>query len=137
MVLGARSPRFLTWLTGVFAAAALTLAVIGIYGLLIYWVGRRTREIGVRVALGASRAQLLALVVGQGAALAAAGVVAGIVGAAWLGRFVESQLYAVAPTDLTAYGMTAAVMLGTALTASLVPALRAMRVDPITALRGD
>ena len=87
--------RFLTWLTGVFAGTALTLAIIGIYGLLAYWVGQRTREIGVRAALGAGRGQLMGLVVGQGLMLAVIGVVAGGLAAAVLGRFVETQLYSV------------------------------------------
>jgi putative ABC transport system permease protein len=129
--------RFLTWLTGVFAATALTLAVIGIYGLLAYWVGQRTREIGVRAALGAGRGQLMSLVVGQGLMLALVGVVAGGAAAAGLGRFVETQLYSVQPLDVASFAITAGVMIVTALVASLVPALRALRVDPITALRGE
>ena len=129
--------RFLTWLTGVFAATALTLAVIGIYGLLAYWVGQRTREIGVRAALGAGRGQLMGLVVGQGLMLALAGVLAGGIAAAGLGRFVETQLYSVQPLDVIAFATTAGIMIVTALVASLVPALRALRVDPITALRGE
>jgi len=129
--------RFLTWLTGVFAVTALTLAVIGIYGLLAYWVGQRTREIGVRAALGAGRGQLVRLVVGQGLMLALAGVVAGGAAAAGLGRFVETQLYSVEPLDVVSFAMTAGIMIVTALVASLAPALRALRVDPITALRGE
>jgi len=129
--------RFLTWLTGVFAATALTLAVIGIYGLLAYWVGQRTREIGVRAALGAGRGQLMGLVVGQGFVLALVGVVAGGAAAAALGRFVETQLYSVQPLDVVSFAITAGIMISTALVASLVPALRALRVDPITALRGE
>ena len=129
--------RFLTWLTGVFAATALTLAIIAIYGLLAYSVGQRTREIGVRAALGAGRGQLLGLVVGQGLMLAVIGVVAGGVAAAGLGRFVETQLYAVRPLDVVSYAVTAGVMIGTAFIASLIPAFRALRVDPITALRGE
>ncbi len=129
--------RFLTWLTGVFAATALTLAVIGIYGLLAYWVGQRTREIGVRAALGAGRGQLMGLVVGQGLVLALVGVVAGGAAAAGLGRFVETQLYSVQPLDVVSFAITAGIMIVTALVASLVPALRALRVDPITALRGE
>ncbi len=129
--------RFLTWLTGVFAVTALTLAIIGIYGLLAYWVGQRTREIGVRAALGAGRGQLLGLVVGQGVMLAVIGVVAGGLAAAGLGRFVETQLYAVRALDVVSYGLTAGVMIGTAFVASLFPAFRALRVDPISAIRGE
>ena len=129
--------RFLTWLTGVFAAIALTLAIIGIYGLLAYWVGQRTREIGVRAALGANRSQLMGLVVGQGLLLAAIGVVAGGVAAAGLGRFVETQLYAVQPLDVVSFAATAGVMIATAFIASVVPALRTQRIDPINALRGE
>ena len=129
--------RFLTWLTGVFAATALTLALIGIYGLLAYWVGQRTREIGVRAALGANRTRLIGLVVGQGVTLALVGVAAGGIAAAVLGRFVETQLYAVKPLDIVSYGATAGVMILTAFIASMVPALRALRIDPINALRGE
>jgi predicted permease len=129
--------RFLTWLTGVFAATALVLAIIGIYGLLAYWVGQRTREIGLRAALGAGRGQLIGLVVGQGVTLAVIGVVAGGLAAAGLGRFVETQLYAVRPLDIVSFAATAGVMIGTAFIASLLPAFRALRVDPISALRGE
>jgi predicted permease len=129
--------RFLTWLTGVFAATALTLAIIGIYGLLAYWVGQRTREIGVRAALGANRGQLMGLVVGQGLMLAAIGVAAGGLAAAVLGRFVETQLYAVQPLDIVSFAATAGVMIATAFIASVVPALRTLRIDPINALRGE
>lgn len=129
--------RFLTWLTGVFAATALTLAIIGIYGLLAYWVGQRRREIGVRAALGAGRGQLMGLVVGQGLVLALVGVVAGGLAAAALGRFVETQLYSVQPLDVVSFATTSGIMILTALIASLVPALRALRVDPISALRGE
>src|SRR4029453_16794890 len=108
--------RFLTWLTGVFAAIALTLAIIGIYGLLAYWVGQRTREIGVRAALGANRSQLMGLVVGQGLMLAAIGVAAGGVAAAVLGRFVETQLYSVKALDVMSFAVTAGVMIATAFT---------------------
>ena len=129
--------RFLTWLTGVFAVTALTLAIIGIYGLLAYWVGQRTREIGVRAALGANRSQLMGLVVGQGLMLAVIGVVAGGLAAAVLGRFVETQLYSVQPLDIMSFAATAGVMIATAFIASVIPALRALRIDPINALRGE
>ena len=129
--------RFLTWLTSVFAGTALTLAIIGIYGLLAYWVGQRTREIGVRAALGAGRRQLMGLVVGQGVMLALVGVVAGGAAAVALGRFVENQLYSVQPLDIVSFAATGGIMILTAFIASLVPALRALRVDPISALRGE
>jgi predicted permease len=129
--------RFLTWLTSVFAATALVLAIIGIYGLLAYWVGQRTREIGVRAALGANRGQLIGLVVGQGVMLALIGVATGGVAAAVLGRFVETQLYSVKALDIMSFGLTAGVMILTAFIASVIPALRALRVDPISALRGE
>jgi putative ABC transport system permease protein len=129
--------RFLTWLTSVFAVTALTLAIIGIYGLLAYWVGQRTREIGVRAALGANRSQLMALVVGQGVMLALVGVAAGGAAAAALGRFVQTQLYAVNALDVVSFAATAGLMITTAFVASVVPALRALRIDPINALRGE
>jgi predicted permease len=129
--------RFLTWLTAVFAITALVLAIIGIYGLLAYWVGQRTREIGVRAALGANRSQLIGLVVGQGLMLALVGVVAGGIAAAVLGRFVATQLYSVRALDVMSFALTAGVMIATAFLASVIPALRALRIDPINALRGE
>jgi predicted permease len=127
--------RFLSWLTGAFAAIALTLAIIGIYGMLSYWVRRRTAEIGIRAALGANRGRLLGLVVGQALAMAAIGVGIGAVLAAGLTRFIEAQLYAVQPMDWLSFAGTAAVMLVAAGVASLAPALKALRLDPVVALR--
>jgi predicted permease len=127
--------RFLSWLTGAFAVIALTLAVIGIYGMLSYWVRRRTAEIGIRAALGANRQRLLALVVGQALIMAAIGVSLGAVLAAGLTRFVEAQLFAVQAMDWISFVGTAGLMLAAATIASLAPALRALRLDPIAALR--
>ena len=129
--------RFLSWLTGAFGAIALTLAVIGIYGMLSYWVRRRTAEIGIRAALGADRTRLLSLIVGQALTMAAVGVTAGAVLAAILTRFIETQLYAVQPMDWVSFAMTAAVMMTAAVLASLAPALRALKLNPIVALRAS
>ena len=129
--------RFLSWLTGVFAAIALTLAIIGIYGMLSYWVRRRTAEIGLRAALGANRVSLLGLVVGQAMVMATIGVAVGAVLAAGLTRFIVAQLYAVQPMDWMSFAGTAAVMLISAVVASVAPALRALRLDPIVALRSS
>ena len=103
--------------------------------MLSYWVRRRTAEIGIRAALGANRASLLGLVVGQALAMAAIGVGVGAALAAGLTRFIETQLYAVQPMDWMSFGGTAAVMLTAAVVASLAPALKALRLDPIVALR--
>jgi predicted permease len=129
--------KFLSWVTGAFAVVALTLAVIGIYGTLAYWVRRRTAEIGIRTALGADRSRVLGLVVGQAMTLTAIGLVVGALLAAGLGRFVETQLYAVQPIDWMSFAATAAVTVLAALIASVAPAMRALRVDPMLALRAD
>ncbi len=97
--------RFLSWLTGAFAAIALTLAVIGIYGMLSYWVRRRTAEIGIRAALGADRTRLLSLVVGQALVMAVIGVGLGAALAAVLTRFIETQLYSVQPMDWVSFAV--------------------------------
>jgi putative ABC transport system permease protein len=131
------SAKFLSWVTGAFAVVALTLALIGIYGTLAYWVRRRTAEIGIRTALGADRSRVLRLVVGQAMTLTAIGVVTGAILAAALGRFVQTQLYGVQPIDWVSFTGTAAVMVLAALIASLAPAMRALRIDPMLALRAD
>jgi predicted permease len=131
------SARFLSWLISVFAAVALTLSIIGIYGLLAYWVRRRTPEIGIRAALGAGRGQLLRLVVGQALGLTAIGVGIGSVLAVGAGRWIETLLFGVQRFDGVSFATTAAIMLAAAFCASLAPALRALRIDPLTALRAD
>jgi predicted permease len=127
--------RFLSWLTGSFATVALVLALIGLYGMLSYWVRRRTAEIGIRTALGANRPRLLALVAGQALAMAAIGVALGAVLAAFLTRYIESSLFAVQAMDWVSFIGTAAVMMAAAVVASVAPALKALRLDPVVALR--
>ncbi|HTS29230.1 MAG TPA: ABC transporter permease [Bryobacteraceae bacterium] len=129
--------RFQLLLLGVFAAAALLLAAIGIHGVMAWSVGQRKREIGVRMALGASKREIVILVVRQGMKLAAAGIGPGVLAAAGLTRLMASLLYDVKPNDAASY---AAAILGMALTALLAccaPALRAARVDPAVTLRGE
>ncbi len=129
--------RLSTILLGVFAGLALLLASLGIYGVMSYAVAQRTREIGVRVALGASRDNVLGLVLRQGAALAVTGAVIGFAGALALTRLIAAQLYGVKPTDPMTFALVTLLLLAVALAATMVPAMRAMRVDPIVALREE
>jgi putative ABC transport system permease protein len=127
--------RFLLALVGVFAAAALSLAAIGIYGVVAFSVTRRTQEIGIRIALGADRAQVLRMVVGEGARLAVLGVVIGIAGSSMITRLLSSLLFGISATDPFTFAAVAALLSLVALLASYIPARRAMRLDPNTALR--
>jgi predicted lysophospholipase L1 biosynthesis ABC-type transport system permease subunit len=127
--------RFLTWLTSVFAVTALTLAIIGIYGLLAYWVGQRTREIGVRAALGAQVGDIVALVLRQSLAIAGTGVAAGLVASFWLTGTLRKFLYGVEPRDALSFTVVAATLIAVAAIATIVPARRAARVDPVNVLR--
>jgi ABC-type antimicrobial peptide transport system permease subunit len=129
--------RFQLLLLGVFAVAALLLAAIGIHGVMAWSVGQRTREIGVRVALGASRYEIVMLVVRQGMRLALVGIGAGMLAAAMLTRLMASLLYDVKPNDAATFCVVAFGMAATALAACCAPALRAARVDPAVALRGE
>ena len=130
------SNRFTVRLLGLFAIIALTLAVVGLYGLLSYTVSRRTQEIGVRMAHGAGRRDIFSLMLGQGVKLACVGVAVGLAGALWMTRLMESLLYDVAPRDPLSFAVSGGVLIAVALVASAVPARRATRVDPIVALRG-
>jgi putative ABC transport system permease protein len=129
--------RFGMALFGGFAAVALLLAALGIYGVMSFLVEQRTHEIGLRMALGAQRAQVLRLVVSEGMVLAGAGLALGLVGAWLVGRAMTSLLYGVAALDYGVFAAISAVLLAAALVACSVPARRAAWVDPLTALRQD
>jgi putative ABC transport system permease protein len=129
--------RFDMWLIGAFAVLALTLAALGIYGVMAYSVSQRTREIGIRVALGAQRWNVLRLIMKQGAKLAVAGVVVGVVGAIALTRVMASLLFGVSPTDLLTFSVVPFIVLALILIGCFIPAHRATRLDPVVALREE
>ena len=133
---GALAPRRLSMiLLGVFAGLAVVLACVGIYGVVSYLVGERTHEIGLRVALGAQRSDVMRLVLGEGAKMALAGVVAGLAAAFGLTRLMANQLFGVTPHDPLTYDAVAVLLMLVALFACYVPARRAVRLDPVAALR--
>jgi predicted permease len=129
--------RFNTRLLTVLGIVGLGLAAIGIYGVIGYFVARQTRELGIRIALGASSGEIRRLVLGQALTPAVLGVAVGVAGGLGLTRVLESQLKGVAPTDPLTFGAVAATLLGVALLATLGPARRATRVDPTTAMREE
>jgi putative ABC transport system permease protein len=129
--------RFDLLLLGAFAASAVLLALIGIYGVMSYAVARRTPEIGVRMALGARRAEIVGMVVRRAMAVAGSGVVAGILAALGLTRLMASLLFDVKPNDVETFAVVSAALTLTALFASWLPALKASRIEPVTALRHE
>jgi predicted permease len=131
------SRRFTMILLGVFAALALVLASIGIYGVISYVAGQRTHEIGIRLALGAQRRDVMRLVLGQAARMTLIGVVLGLAGAAALTRLMKTVLFGVSATDPVTFASVAVVLTLVALAACYLPARRAMRVDPMVALRHE
>jgi ABC-type antimicrobial peptide transport system permease subunit len=131
----AAQPRFQTFLLTCFAAIGLILAAMGLYGLLSYMVVQRTLEIGLRMALGAQRSQVLAMIVRRGLMLALLGVSSGVVVSVVLTRLLSDMLFHVAPTDPLTFLTTAALLLAVGVAASSAPAYRAARLDPMKTLR--
>jgi len=129
--------RFALELLGVFAAAALLLAAVGIYGVMSYSFSQRTHEVGIRIALGAQRLDILRMALGEGMRIVVIGLAEGLVGAAMMTRFFQSMLFGVASTDPTTFVLVSAILAGDALFACYIPAKRATRVDPLAALREE
>jgi putative ABC transport system permease protein len=129
--------RFSTRLLAAFSVIAVVLAVIGLYGVLAFAVSQRSIEIGIRLALGAEKAAVFGMVVRRGLGVVGAGIGLGLVGAMLTSRFLQAQLYQVEPTDPLVYGFVAALLAVVGLAASVIPARRATRVDPVVALRGQ
>lgn len=134
---GANAQRFVLRLLGVFALFAVLLAAVGLHGVIAYAVNQRTREIGVRVALGAQASDVTRLVLSQGIRLAVGGVVVGVFGSVLATRFLRNFLYSVGPGDPVTLAIVGALLLGVALLATYAPARRAARLDPIEALRNE
>ena len=128
-------PHYPKWLLGLFGGLALALAAVGIYGVISYAVRRRSHELGIRLALGAARRDVLRLVVGGGMRLAGLGLALGLLAAVPLTRLMRSLLFEVSPTDPAAFGAVTLLLAGVALVASYLPARRATRIDPTHALR--
>ena len=130
-------PRMTMLLLGIFSATALALAVVGLYGVIGYSVAQRMQEMGIRVALGATRGDILRMVVGQGLALAAIGIAIGVAASLVLTRTMSSLLYQITPGDPVTFIGGTVVFAVVAALASYVPARRATRLDPVRALRGE
>ena len=127
--------RYSMLLVGAFAGLALVLSVVGIYGVISYGVVQRTKELGVRVALGAQRRDIVRMILRDGTLLAAAGILLGSLAALWVTRFLRSLLFGIETNDAATYVVAALLLGGVALIASYIPARRATRVDPLVALR--
>jgi putative ABC transport system permease protein len=134
---GVGSTKSMVWLTGLFAVVALVVAAIGIYGVLSYTMARRTQEVGIRIALGASATSVTRMVIGEGARLVAIAVAIGLVAAVGAARLLRSQLFGVQPNDLLTFAVVTVVLSAVAILACYVPARRASRVDPMVALRSE
>jgi len=132
-----RRPRFYAWAMGAFAVAAVALSALAVHGLLAFAVARQRREIGIRLAMGATPRRIGATVLGRAALLGGVGVGLGVVLARGLGRFMESLLVEVTATDAGVFVATAAAALAVAVLSACAPAYRALRVDPSDALRND
>jgi ABC-type antimicrobial peptide transport system permease subunit len=128
---------FNLYLLGLFASVALALAAAGLFGVMAYLVSQRNREIGVRLALGATRADILRLILGRGLALSAAGAAAGVAAALALTPVIRSLLFSISATDPGTFVSVPLLLIAVALLACYVPAMRAMSVDPVTALRAE
>jgi putative ABC transport system permease protein len=129
--------RFRTTLLSAFAGIALFLAALGIYGVLAYFVSQRSRELGIRLALGAEPEALFRMVVGQGLRPVAAGAILGLAGAVATTTLMQSLLFGVAPVDPLTYGVATVLLAVIAVAACAIPAVRATRVDPLVALRDE
>jgi ABC-type antimicrobial peptide transport system permease subunit len=130
-------PRFLFSLMGVFAGVALVLAVAGLYGVMSYVVAQRTREIGIRAALGSTAGRTVRLVARHGIVLVGAGIALGFAASCAVTGFMRSMLYGVSPLDATTWAIAALAIVSAGLVAVLVPSLRATRVDPMSAIRTE
>jgi putative ABC transport system permease protein len=129
--------RFSTIMLGAFAAFALILAAVGVYGVMSYLVTQGAHDIGVRMALGAPRSSIVGMVVRHGFQLTIAGIVLGLIGAGALTRVMSSLLFGISATDLVTFAAVPVMLAAVALLASCIPALRATRVDPVVALRDE
>jgi putative ABC transport system permease protein len=130
-------PRMYAVLLGIFAGVAGALAAIGIYGVMAYSVAQRTREIGIRVALGARPSEVMALVLGQSTLITAIGIIAGLAGAAGATRYLQGMLFGLTPLDPSTFVAVSILFATVAMLAAYLPARRATKVDPLVALRSE